>query len=230
MFKATLRKATRGCVLCYLDFEDESCYKTFLRAYRDGRLSETLTRELIKDDMRTAEGEDLYVHVMLRRGGGIPGPQSLRRRNQKVQEEKSDGEFYIGHGFSDVFIKQEPLSPVKVEPTQSLPSCSYATEVDDTKPTLEVSTFKSQQPLGLKTELTTIHRRPPLDFQKVRLYVKTEPHFHVKGKDNDRSSCKLHVKAHYKIEANKHLLPQRLIMTWPRNITVEIQNHIFTPV
>ncbi|XP_078679353.1 uncharacterized protein LOC144915005 isoform X2 [Branchiostoma floridae x Branchiostoma belcheri] len=64
-FRATLRKATRGCVLCYLDFEDESCYKTFLRAYRDTSLSDTLTRELITDDMRAAEGEDLYVHVTL---------------------------------------------------------------------------------------------------------------------------------------------------------------------
>ncbi|XP_078583795.1 uncharacterized protein LOC144866307 [Branchiostoma floridae x Branchiostoma japonicum] len=65
IFKATLRKATRGCVLCYLNFEDDSCYKTFLRAYRDGRLSDTLTRELITDDTRAAEGEDLYVHVTL---------------------------------------------------------------------------------------------------------------------------------------------------------------------
>eukprot|EP00058_Branchiostoma_floridae_P003829 XP_002589317.1 hypothetical protein BRAFLDRAFT_77770 [Branchiostoma floridae] len=64
-YKAILKRITRGCLLCHLEFDDASCYRTFLAAYRDGRLSETLTRELITDDMMAAEGEDLYVHVTL---------------------------------------------------------------------------------------------------------------------------------------------------------------------
>ncbi|XP_019633949.1 PREDICTED: uncharacterized protein LOC109477286 [Branchiostoma belcheri] len=62
--KAFLKKAKRGCVLCYLDFADVGCYDTFWRGYSDGSLSDTLTRELITDDMRAAEGgADLYIHV-----------------------------------------------------------------------------------------------------------------------------------------------------------------------
>ncbi|XP_019616599.1 PREDICTED: uncharacterized protein LOC109464106 [Branchiostoma belcheri] len=63
-FQSALRKAERGCVLCYLDFADVGCFDTFWRGYSDGSLSDTLTRELITDDMRAAEGgADLYVHV-----------------------------------------------------------------------------------------------------------------------------------------------------------------------
>ncbi|XP_078578129.1 uncharacterized protein LOC144863041 [Branchiostoma floridae x Branchiostoma japonicum] len=65
VFSACLKRLTRGCLLCHLEFEDTSCYDTFLNGYRDGRLSETLTRELITDDMRAEEGDDLYVHVTL---------------------------------------------------------------------------------------------------------------------------------------------------------------------
>ncbi|XP_078681746.1 uncharacterized protein LOC144916493 [Branchiostoma floridae x Branchiostoma belcheri] len=64
-FNAILKGITRGCLLCHLEFEDLSCYRAFLAAYRNGRLSDTLTRELITDDMRAAEGEDLYIHVTL---------------------------------------------------------------------------------------------------------------------------------------------------------------------
>ncbi|KAI8489426.1 hypothetical protein Bbelb_328690 [Branchiostoma belcheri] len=61
---AALRKAERGCVFCHLDFADVSCFDTFWRGYTDGSLSDTLTRELITDDMRAAEGgADLYIHV-----------------------------------------------------------------------------------------------------------------------------------------------------------------------
>ncbi|XP_078664044.1 uncharacterized protein LOC144907112 [Branchiostoma floridae x Branchiostoma belcheri] len=64
-FQAALRKAERGCVFCYLDFADGGCYDTFWRGYSDGSLSDTLTRELITDDMRAAEGgADLYIHVL----------------------------------------------------------------------------------------------------------------------------------------------------------------------
>ncbi|XP_019632346.1 PREDICTED: uncharacterized protein LOC109475980 [Branchiostoma belcheri] len=63
-FNAALRKAETGCVLCHLDFADICCYDTFWRGYSDGSLSDTLTRELITGDMRTAEGgADLYIHV-----------------------------------------------------------------------------------------------------------------------------------------------------------------------
>eukprot|EP00058_Branchiostoma_floridae_P003833 XP_002589321.1 hypothetical protein BRAFLDRAFT_77774 [Branchiostoma floridae] len=63
-FEAALRKAELGCVLCHLDFPDVGCYDTFWRGYSDGSLSDTLTRELITDDMRAAEGgADLYIHV-----------------------------------------------------------------------------------------------------------------------------------------------------------------------
>ncbi|XP_035665036.1 uncharacterized protein LOC118408378 [Branchiostoma floridae] len=63
-FKAALRKAEAGCVFCHLDFSDVGCYDTFWRSYSDGSLSDTLTRELITDDMRAAEGgADLYIHV-----------------------------------------------------------------------------------------------------------------------------------------------------------------------
>ncbi|XP_035687226.1 uncharacterized protein LOC118423252 [Branchiostoma floridae] len=64
-FSAILKRATRGCVLCELDFVDDSCFKSFMQAYRDGSLSETLTQELITGDMRAEEGEDLWVHVSL---------------------------------------------------------------------------------------------------------------------------------------------------------------------
>ncbi|KAI8489425.1 positive regulation of MHC class I biosynthetic process [Branchiostoma belcheri] len=186
IFKATLRKTTRGCVLCYLDFEDDSCYKTFLRAYRDGRLSDTLSRELITDDMRAAEGEDLYVHVtLLGEDGGCQDDSLSDEDDTRGPTERNQVESSTS-SFPDVFIKQEPLSPVKVEPTQDLPSCSYATEAGDTKPTLEA---KPQQPLGLKTEL--INRRPPFDYQKVRLRVKAEPHFHVKREGHQPSHVAL---------------------------------------
>ncbi|XP_078664043.1 uncharacterized protein LOC144907111 [Branchiostoma floridae x Branchiostoma belcheri] len=63
-FQAALRKAERGCVFCHLDFADVGCFDTFWRGYSDGSLSDTLTRELITDDMRAAEGgADLYIHV-----------------------------------------------------------------------------------------------------------------------------------------------------------------------
>ncbi|XP_078583818.1 uncharacterized protein LOC144866330 [Branchiostoma floridae x Branchiostoma japonicum] len=63
-FGASVKKTKRGCVLCYLDFPDVGCYDTFWRGYCDGSLSDTLTRELITDDMRAAEGgADLYIHV-----------------------------------------------------------------------------------------------------------------------------------------------------------------------
>eukprot|EP00058_Branchiostoma_floridae_P003848 XP_002589336.1 hypothetical protein BRAFLDRAFT_77788 [Branchiostoma floridae] len=63
-FGASVKKAKRGCVLCYLDFPDVGDYDTFWRGYSDGSLSDTLTRELITDDMRAAEGgADLYIHV-----------------------------------------------------------------------------------------------------------------------------------------------------------------------
>ncbi|XP_035665032.1 uncharacterized protein LOC118408375 [Branchiostoma floridae] len=63
-FAAALRKAKRGCVHCYLEFADDDSYDIFWRGYSDGSLSDTLTRELITDDMRAAEGgADLYIHV-----------------------------------------------------------------------------------------------------------------------------------------------------------------------
>ncbi|CAH1251152.1 NLRC5 [Branchiostoma lanceolatum] len=44
--------------------EKVGCYDIFWRGYCDGSLSDTLTRELITDDMRAAEGgADLYIHV-----------------------------------------------------------------------------------------------------------------------------------------------------------------------
>eukprot|EP00058_Branchiostoma_floridae_P003830 XP_002589318.1 hypothetical protein BRAFLDRAFT_77771 [Branchiostoma floridae] len=152
-FAATVTRIRRGCIVCCLDFDDASCYRTFLAAYRDGRLSETLTRELITDDMRAAEGEDLYVHVKLLGSDGECQDDSLSDEGK------------------------EPLSPVKTEPPQDLPSCSYSTETRDTKPAPIVSALKSEQPPVLKTEL--INRPPPFDFQRLR-HVKVEPHFHVK--------------------------------------------------
>ncbi|XP_035665038.1 uncharacterized protein LOC118408380 [Branchiostoma floridae] len=107
-FCATLQKVKRGCVLCYLDFDDASCYRTFLAAYRDGRLSETLTRELITDDMRAAEGEDLYVHVTLLGEDGECQDDSLADKEEprgptegrQVESTAPD---------LPVSIKQEPL-------------------------------------------------------------------------------------------------------------------------
>eukprot|EP00058_Branchiostoma_floridae_P003831 XP_002589319.1 hypothetical protein BRAFLDRAFT_77772 [Branchiostoma floridae] len=175
-FKAIVKRLKRGCVLCYIDFDDTSCYRTFLAAYRDGRLSETLTRELITDDMRAAEGEDLYVHVTLLGEDGdcqddSPSDEEEPRgptEGSKVGSTAPESPF---------FIKQEPLSPVKPEPPQDLPSSSYPTEAKYRKTTVTVSVLESQQPLDLKTEL--INRPPPFDFQRLR-HVKAEPHFHVK--------------------------------------------------
>ncbi|XP_035664864.1 uncharacterized protein LOC118408285 [Branchiostoma floridae] len=63
-FQAALIKAERGCVFCHLDFPDAGCYDTFWHGYCDGSLSDTLTQELITDDMRAAEGgADLYIDV-----------------------------------------------------------------------------------------------------------------------------------------------------------------------
>ncbi|KAI8513083.1 hypothetical protein Bbelb_097220 [Branchiostoma belcheri] len=91
-------------------------------AYRDGRLSDTLTRELITDDMRAAEGEDLYVHVTLL-GEEEENPIGPTGKSQ-VESSTS--------GFSDVFIKQEPLSPVKVALSTGLPLHSYSEESSHT--------------------------------------------------------------------------------------------------
>ncbi|XP_066285698.1 probable DNA double-strand break repair Rad50 ATPase [Branchiostoma lanceolatum] len=65
LFSATLQKIEDGCVLCTLEFDDISDLKSFLRGYRDGKLSETLTQELITEEMKQEEGPDLYVHVTL---------------------------------------------------------------------------------------------------------------------------------------------------------------------
>eukprot|EP00058_Branchiostoma_floridae_P022284 XP_002607774.1 hypothetical protein BRAFLDRAFT_64173 [Branchiostoma floridae] len=63
-FQAALRKAEQGCVFCHLDFPDAGCYDTFWQGYCDGSLSDTLTRELITEDIRAAEGgADLYIDV-----------------------------------------------------------------------------------------------------------------------------------------------------------------------
>ncbi|CAH1251166.1 LRRC31 [Branchiostoma lanceolatum] len=155
-------------------------------AYRDGRLSDTLTRELITDDMRAAEGEDLYVHVTLL---GVDGGCRDDRRSDEEEPRGSTGESQVGStsGIPDAFIKQDPVSPIKVEPPDNLPSCSYSIEAGDTKPSFYVS---DSQPSEVKIEL--IKRRPPIDLQKVRLYVKTEPHFHIKREGHQSRHVALH--------------------------------------
>ncbi|XP_078692881.1 uncharacterized protein LOC144922731 [Branchiostoma floridae x Branchiostoma belcheri] len=65
MYCATLKKVVDGCVLCSLEFDDIPHLASFLRGYRDGKLSETLTQELITEEMKQEEGADLYVHVTL---------------------------------------------------------------------------------------------------------------------------------------------------------------------
>ncbi|XP_035695786.1 uncharacterized protein LOC118429411 [Branchiostoma floridae] len=65
LFCATLKKIEDGCVLCTLEFDDIPDLKSFLRGYRDGKLSETLTQELITEEMKQEGGPDLYVHVTL---------------------------------------------------------------------------------------------------------------------------------------------------------------------
>eukprot|EP00058_Branchiostoma_floridae_P021466 XP_002606956.1 hypothetical protein BRAFLDRAFT_64952 [Branchiostoma floridae] len=65
LFSATLKKIEDGCVLCTLEFDDIPSLKSFLRGYRDGKLSETLTQELITEEMKEKEGPGVYVHVTL---------------------------------------------------------------------------------------------------------------------------------------------------------------------
>ncbi|XP_019626189.1 PREDICTED: uncharacterized protein LOC109471342 [Branchiostoma belcheri] len=64
-FSAILTKIEDGCVLCTLEFDDTPHLKSFLRGYRDGLLSETLTQELITEDMKQEEGPGLFVDVTL---------------------------------------------------------------------------------------------------------------------------------------------------------------------
>eukprot|EP00058_Branchiostoma_floridae_P020570 XP_002606060.1 hypothetical protein BRAFLDRAFT_92079 [Branchiostoma floridae] len=64
-FRAILKKIEDGCVLCTLEFEDAVALRSFLIGYRDGELSETLTQELITEEMQQEEGPGLFVHVTL---------------------------------------------------------------------------------------------------------------------------------------------------------------------
>ncbi|XP_019641871.1 PREDICTED: uncharacterized protein LOC109483324 [Branchiostoma belcheri] len=65
LFSAILKKIEDGCVLCTLEFEDIPHLVSFLRAYRDGKLSETLTQELITEELKQEGETDLYIHVTL---------------------------------------------------------------------------------------------------------------------------------------------------------------------
>ncbi|XP_035695785.1 uncharacterized protein LOC118429410 [Branchiostoma floridae] len=65
LYCATLKKIEDGCVLCTLEFDGSRDLVTFLRGYRDGKLSETLTQELITEEMQEKEGPGVYVHVTL---------------------------------------------------------------------------------------------------------------------------------------------------------------------
>ncbi|XP_078611604.1 uncharacterized protein LOC144882001 [Branchiostoma floridae x Branchiostoma japonicum] len=65
LYCATLKKVEDGCVLCTLEFDGTRDFVTFLRGYRDGKLSETLTQELITEEMQEKEGPGVCVHVTL---------------------------------------------------------------------------------------------------------------------------------------------------------------------
>eukprot|EP00058_Branchiostoma_floridae_P021904 XP_002607394.1 hypothetical protein BRAFLDRAFT_69805 [Branchiostoma floridae] len=64
-FCATLKKVEDGCILCTLEFVDVEHLKSFLRSYRDGKLSEALAQVLITEEMKRREGADLYIDVKL---------------------------------------------------------------------------------------------------------------------------------------------------------------------
>ncbi|CAH1274496.1 HELZ2 [Branchiostoma lanceolatum] len=64
-FRGILKKIEDGCVLCSVEFDNALDLKSFLRGYRDGQLSETLTQELITEEMKQEGGPDLCVHVTL---------------------------------------------------------------------------------------------------------------------------------------------------------------------
>ncbi|XP_078681832.1 uncharacterized protein LOC144916573 [Branchiostoma floridae x Branchiostoma belcheri] len=85
-FGAILKRATRGCVLCYIEFENGSCFKTFIHAYKDGSLSEHMTQELITEDIRAAEGGDLYVHVTLQEDYEEEGSDSTSVTSEEASE------------------------------------------------------------------------------------------------------------------------------------------------
>ncbi|XP_066271023.1 uncharacterized protein [Branchiostoma lanceolatum] len=65
LFCATLKKIEDGCVLCTLEFDGALDLRSFLRGYRDGKLSETLTKELITEEMKQEGGPDLCVDITL---------------------------------------------------------------------------------------------------------------------------------------------------------------------
>ncbi|CAH1266185.1 DEDD [Branchiostoma lanceolatum] len=92
LYSATLKKIEDGCVLCTLEFDDVPHLKSFLRGYRDGKLSETLTQELITEEMKQEGGPDLYVHVTLLVAKGSVGPDDEGSALEKTQHMPEDKE------------------------------------------------------------------------------------------------------------------------------------------
>ncbi|XP_078583469.1 uncharacterized protein LOC144866128 [Branchiostoma floridae x Branchiostoma japonicum] len=172
-FEAALRKAELGCVLCHLDFTDVGCYDTFWRGYSDGSLSDTLTRELVTDEMRAAEGgADLYIHVRVldsatedgdfsgqdpsgTAGRGPPHPGPSREHsgqgppapcNSNHGDDTSPGYHGDDTGGRQVSGGDDVIH-VKQEPAEQVPSCCMMGSVKPEMhiPGMEVKEESSEQ-------------------------------------------------------------------------------------
>ncbi|KAI8491284.1 hypothetical protein Bbelb_309170 [Branchiostoma belcheri] len=170
-FQAALRKAERGCVFCHLDFANAGCYDTFWRGCSDGSLSDTLTRELITDDMRAAEdGADLYIHVQVLhsaaeegdfsdqdpsgtadRGPPHPGPSGHRGSSNHGDDTPpgyhgdGPGGLQVSGGDYVMRVKQEPAEQVP-------PCCTMGTVKSEARCTCLGSDVETNTPTAMETD------------------------------------------------------------------------------
>ncbi|XP_035665030.1 uncharacterized protein LOC118408373 [Branchiostoma floridae] len=188
-FEAALRKAELGCVLCHLDFSDIGCYDTFWRGYGDGSLSDTLTQELITDDMRAAEGgADLYIHVRVldfatedgdfpsqdpsgTAGRGPPHPGPSREHSGQGPpapgsnnhgDDTSPGYHGDGTGGQQVSGGDDVIQ-VKQEPAEQVPSCcmmgTVKSEMDTDEPEVKVESELDRQFAAIADHLGSMWER-----------------------------------------------------------------------